>query len=316
MSVKPIKVHLFSGFLGAGKTTAIRSLIAQKSTDEQWLVIVNEFGEIGIDGAVLSDNGIPVAEISGGCLCCAAGEEMTTTIRKMLSQHRPNRIIIEASGLAHASGIIDEFRSPEFADVLEVSAVLTVVDPRQFIDTDYAENPLYKGQISVCDVLVATKIDLCSPQVMAEFHDKAVKLFPPKSLIVETNHAQADIAWLDTPLSDKSRYRVAQLPDNKQGFQSQGYVFPAEQDFNPQRLANFFNQLPQWCEGLVRAKGVFKVWDTWVWLNWVDGQWGATQVEWRRDSRFELIAQSFDGELINKNLCEAFENENGGNKNI
>ena len=63
------KVHLFTGFLGTGKTTAIRSLIAQKPVNEKWLIVVNEFGEIGIDGAVLSENGIPVAEISGGCLC-------------------------------------------------------------------------------------------------------------------------------------------------------------------------------------------------------------------------------------------------------
>ncbi len=63
----------FFRILGTGKTSAIRSLIAQKPQEEQWLIIVNEFGEIGIDGAVLSDNGIPVAEISGGCLCCTAG---------------------------------------------------------------------------------------------------------------------------------------------------------------------------------------------------------------------------------------------------
>ena len=77
------QVHLFSGFLGTGKTTAIRSLIEQKPESEQWLIIVNEFGEIGIDGAVLSDNGIPVAEISGGCLCCTAGAQMGDTVKKM-----------------------------------------------------------------------------------------------------------------------------------------------------------------------------------------------------------------------------------------
>ena len=83
------QVHLFSGFLGTGKTSAIRSLIAQKPQEEQWLIIVNEFGEIGIDGAVLSDNGIPVAEISGGCLCCTAGGQTSSTVQKMLAQQQP-----------------------------------------------------------------------------------------------------------------------------------------------------------------------------------------------------------------------------------
>ena len=72
--VKKTKVHLISGFLGTGKTTALKSLMEQKDPNEKWVIIVNEFGEIGIDGAVLSDNGIPVAEIAGGCLCCTAAE--------------------------------------------------------------------------------------------------------------------------------------------------------------------------------------------------------------------------------------------------
>ena len=101
-----IPTHLLTGFLGTGKTSAIRSLIAQKPQHEQWLIIVNEFGEIGIDGAVLAENGIPVAEISGGCLCCSAGAQMDSTIRAMLKKNTPQRILIEASGLAHAAGII------------------------------------------------------------------------------------------------------------------------------------------------------------------------------------------------------------------
>ena len=72
-------------------------------------------------------------------------------------------------------------------------------------------------------------------------------------------------------------------------------------------MTNFFNDQPKFTESLVRAKGVFQVLGTWVWLNWVDGQWGANQVSWWRDSRFELIAKSFDADLIEKKLQEALE---------
>ena len=106
------KVHLFSGFLGTGKTTAIKSLLAQKPEHEKWVIIVNEFGEIGIDGAVLTEDNIPVAEISGGCLCCVAGPQMTVTVTKMLRENRPDRLIIEASGLAQAASGIDELSTP------------------------------------------------------------------------------------------------------------------------------------------------------------------------------------------------------------
>jgi G3E family GTPase len=307
MSVKKTKVHLISGFLGTGKTTALKSLMAQKNPDEKWVIIVNEFGEIGIDGAVLSDNGIPVAEIAGGCLCCVAGPQMSNTVAKMLRDVAPDRLMIEASGLAHAASVIDELKTPPLDQSLEIGAVFTVVDPRQFVSPDYAQQALYKDQIGVCDVLVASKTDLCSPEVLAEFREKAAKLFPPKALVAEVDNAQMNIEWLDIPVVEKSRYRLKTLPDNTMGFQSQGFTFAAGQDFDGERLTNFFNDLPKMTEGLVRAKGVFQVLGTWVWLNWVDGQWGASQVSWRRDSRFELIAKSFDADLIEKKLTEALE---------
>ena len=166
---------------------------------------------------------------------------------------------------------------------------------------------MYKDQIGICDVLVASKTDLCTPEQLAEFHDKAAKLFPPKAKVVEVQNAQLDIQWLDIPVIEKSRYRLKALPDNTMGFQSQGFTFPAGRDFDGEKLTNFFNDLPKFTDGLVRAKGVFQVLGTWVWLNWVDGQWGANQVSWRRDSRFELIAKSFDADLIEKKLQEALE---------
>lgn len=307
-TVKKTKVHLISGFLGTGKTTALKSLMAQKSPDEKWVIIVNEFGEIGIDGAVLSDEGTPVAELSGGCLCCTAGTEMGATVAEMLKTN-PDRLMIEASGLAHAASVIDELKAPLFQDRLEIAAVFTVVDPRQFIHPDYANQALYKDQIGVCDVLVASKTDLCSPEQLAEFHEKAAKLFPPKAKVVEVQNAQLDIQWLDIPVVEKSRYRLKTLPDNTMGFQSQGFTFEAGRDFDGERLTAFFDSLPRLTEGLVRAKGVFQVLGTWVWLNWVDGQWGASQVSWRRDSRFELIAKSFDEDLIEQKLLEALETE-------
>lgn len=301
------KVHLFSGFLGVGKTTALKSLMAQKDPAEKWVIIVNEFGEIGIDGAVLGDDGIPVAEIAGGCLCCVAGPQMAGTVAKMLSEHKPQRLMIEASGLAHAASVIDELKLSPLGEMLEIAAVFTVVDPRQFVNDDYAGQLLYKDQIGVADVLVASKTDLCDAATLAEFRTRAAKLFPPKALVAEVVQAQLDIAWLDTPVVTKSRYRIKALPDLELGFQSQGFTFDAGLNFDGERLTRFFDELPQLCDGLVRAKGVFQVLNTWVWLNWVDGQWGANQVAWRRDSRFELIAKAFDADAIEARLQAALE---------
>lgn len=307
MSANKTVAHLFSGFLGVGKTSAIKSLMAQKDPQEKWAIIVNEFGEIGIDGAVLSDDGIPVAEVSGGCLCCVAGPQMSSTVTKIMRDYQPDRLLIEASGLAHAASVIDELNTKPLSDLVSVGAVFTVVDPRQFVADQYAKQTLYKDQISVADVLVASKIDLCDEATLVEFRARAAKLFPPKALIAEVHEAHVDLAWLDTPVIEKSRYRLQALSDNDLGYQSQGFTFDAKLNFDGERLTNFFNDLPQLSTGLVRAKGVFRVLDTWVWLNWVDGQWGATQVSWRRDSRFELIATAFDADKIEQLLQAALE---------
>ena len=307
MPTQKVNVHLFSGFLGTGKTTALRHLLPQKPANEQWIVIVNEFGEVGIDGAALSNGDVPVAEIAGGCLCCVAGPQMTVTIARMIRQYRPDRLFIEASGLAHAASVIDELKQKPLGNALSIAANITIVDPRQFIDPNYNRQSLYQDQISIADILVGNKIDLCDPQTLAAFDQAAAKLFPAKTLVTKVTQGQIQAQWLDLASIPQSRYRVKNLAETEQQFQSEGFTFSPDFDFHGEALTAFFDELPQLCEGLVRAKGIFKVLGTWVWLNWVDNQWGAAQVAWRKDSRFELIARNFDAALIEQRLQACIE---------
>ncbi len=302
MSEQKVKIHLFAGFLGTGKTTALLHLLRHKPETEKWAVIVNEFGQIGIDGAALSNDEVPVAEIAGGCLCCVAGPQLTVTVAKLIRQYRPDRLLIEASGLAHAASVIDELKVKPLGDALQIGTNFTIVDPRQFIDPEYNRQSLYQDQVSIADVLVANKIDLCDTHTLLQFDLASSRLFPAKTLMPKVTQGQILPEWLELESIPQSRYRVKNLPDNELGYQAQGFTFDADMDFHGERLTQFFDELPQLCEGLVRAKGIFKVLGTWVWLNWVDGQWGANQVSWRKDSRFELIAKKFDADLIEQRL--------------
>ena len=297
-SIKKTTVNVLTGFLGVGKTTALRHMIAHRPAHEKWAIVVNEFGEIGIDGAVLDDGDLPVAEITGGCLCCVAGPQMTVTVATLLRRERPDRLIIEASGLAHAAGLIDELRAEPLGNALEVGAVMTLVDPRQFTNNDYFRQPLYRDQVMIADVLLATKCDLADAETLAAYREKAEALFPAKSVIAEISEGAADPAWLDAAVQPKSRYRPAVRPGDASGWQSQGWTFDANAEFSGEALTEFFDQLPQMASGLVRAKGVFRVLDTWLWLNWTEGRWAANQIAWRRDSRFELIASEIDAGAI------------------
>ena len=127
-----IPVNLITGFLGVGKTTALMRLLAAKPADEYWAVVVNEFGEVGIDGATLSTagEGLQVAEVPGGCVCCTTSPMLRTALNQLVKARRPDRLLIEPSGLGHPAGIVDLLRDPFMAKTFEVRAVLTLLDPR------------------------------------------------------------------------------------------------------------------------------------------------------------------------------------------
>lgn len=95
------KTNLITGFLGSGKTTSILHLLAHKDPAEKWAVLVNEFGEVGIDGALLADSGALLKEIPGGCMCCVNGLPMQVGLNTLLRQGKPDRLLIEPTGLGH-----------------------------------------------------------------------------------------------------------------------------------------------------------------------------------------------------------------------
>ncbi len=101
------RTNLITGFLGSGKTTSILHLLAQKPADEKWAVLVNEFGEVGIDGALLADSGALLKEIPGGCMCCVNGLPMQVGLNTLLRQGKPDRLLIEPTGLGHPKQILD-----------------------------------------------------------------------------------------------------------------------------------------------------------------------------------------------------------------
>ncbi len=100
------KIDIFSGFLGAGKTTLIKKLIGEAFESEKLVLIENEFGEIGIDGGFLKESGINITEMNSGCICCSLVGDFGTALQEVLEQYHPDRIIIEPSGVGKLSDVI------------------------------------------------------------------------------------------------------------------------------------------------------------------------------------------------------------------
>ena len=121
------KVDIFSGFLGAGKTTLIKKLIAEAYSGEKLVLIENEFGEIGIDGGFLQDAGIEITEMNSGCICCSLVGDFGEALKKVLAQYSPDRIIIEPSGVGKLSDVITAVENIH-SDEIVLNSFTTVVD--------------------------------------------------------------------------------------------------------------------------------------------------------------------------------------------
>ena len=121
------KIDIFSGFLGAGKTTLIKKLIKEAYTNEKLVLIENEFGEIGIDGGFLKDAGIEITEMNSGCICCSLVGDFGEALKKVLQQYAPDRILIEPSGVGKLSDVIRAVQNIG-SEVIELNGFTTVVD--------------------------------------------------------------------------------------------------------------------------------------------------------------------------------------------
>ena len=121
------KIDIFSGFLGAGKTTLIKKLIKEAYAGERLVLIENEFGEIGVDGGFLADAGVNVTEMNSGCICCSLVGDFSKALVKVMDEYHPDRILIEPSGVGKLSDVVRAVRSVG-EDRLEICALVTVVD--------------------------------------------------------------------------------------------------------------------------------------------------------------------------------------------
>jgi G3E family GTPase len=194
-----IPTNIITGFLGVGKTTAITHLLKHKPEHEIWSVLVNEFGEIGIDGAMLKSVNAHVREVPGGCICCVAGLPMKIALNMMIATTKPDRIIIEPTGLGHPEEIINTLTGEYYDSVLDLRATLTLVDPRKLSDTRYTGNENFQDQLAVADIIVANKMDLCSEQDAQQFQLLVDSFAPAKYASYKVQQGELNPDWLDAP---------------------------------------------------------------------------------------------------------------------
>lgn len=305
----PVITHLVMGFLGTGKTTLLRHLLANKPEQERWAILVNEFGEVGIDGALLTDQGAMIKEVPGGCLCCVSGLPFQIGLNALLHKAKPDRLFIEPSGLGHPSRIMDTLTAEHYQDVLQLGATFCVVDPRQWSDARYQEHDTYRDQLALADIIVANKTELCDPTQLESLRLGIDQHRPPQQLVTVTQ-GQLDIGWLQQPhlagrhaASPQAHANNAARPliadsgprlsrsqpwrrysNHGQDHYSIGWRFLDEVCFDLPAIERFCRELK-----VARLKAVLRVEDGWRAFNKVDDQLSVYRIAPQQEGRLELI---------------------------
>lgn len=152
------KVNIISGFLGAGKTTFIKKLIAEVFAGEKLVLIENEFGEIGVDGGFLQQAGVEITEMNSGCICCSLVGDFTEALRKTVETYSPDRIIIEPSGVGKLSDVIAAVNNTGDENI-KVDSCITVVDclKCKIYSKNFGE--FYENQIFHSNCILLTRVD-------------------------------------------------------------------------------------------------------------------------------------------------------------
>lgn len=221
---KRIPTNLITGFLGTGKTTAILHLLQQKPEHEKWAVLVNEFGEVGIDGALLANRGAEIREVAGGCMCCVADLPMQVALNTLIARARPDRLLIETTGLGHPQALIDNLTDDYYSTLLELRAVVCLVDPRKLAEARYRDHSIFRDQLAIADVIGANKTDLCGTQDKVLFEQFIARQSQRTLRSGWIRHGELPKEWLDIPHGGQRL--VPRVPKPKTGFLRQPAKLP------------------------------------------------------------------------------------------
>jgi len=295
-----VPVHVLSGFLGVGKTTAVKDLLGRRADRERIAVVVNEFGTLGVDGALLSDCASCILkEVPGGCVCCTAMADLEASLEEVCDLVAPTRFVLEPTGLARPSELVDLLRGPRWASRFDVRPVITLLDPQQDLAKAYAESALFRDQVDTGDILVVNRCDLASEEEILRVEEFARALLPTKLLVVRASHgALPDAVW-DLERSDPppgtTLLGVRQAHshgDSVEGHVGHGIAHPPERVYDVERLVAVLERLlgGGLTRGSVaRAKGLFHTTVGWRVHEIAGGRLTTESTSWRRDSRVDVI---------------------------
>ena len=319
------KVFLITGFLGSGKTTLLTRILSWQSDLAGTVVLVNEFGKVGIDGALLKNAGSDVIELTSGCICCTIKSELEDTLKSIWERFRPKRILLEATGVAQPNAVVEIVEAEALKNLMEIEKVVTVLDIRYWL---HRENfgQFFMKQVEEADLILLNKMDTAEENQVLQSLSQLQEAVPgcqtiptayckidPEALW-STKHSEVNdrgIGILDFYRSDAAINRLHHhghtdecAGDSDEDFGYISFDFSTNQFMDESALNRFLETVP-W--KVFRIKGPVKFHDRTALLNFVAGQWSWEPWPGKSETRLVLIGWKIEEEKIKPDLEKCIE---------
>ena len=179
------KIDIYSGFLGSGKTTLIKKMIAEVFEGQKIVLIENEYGEVGIDGGFLKDSGIQITEMNSGCICCTLVGDFAKSLKEVIETYHPDRILIEPSGVGKLSDVMTSVIDMEKEYDVKLNALVTVVNSLKASKQMKAFGEFFNNQIEFATTVILSRTQKATPE-QVEFCTTQIKNLNPKAVVITT----------------------------------------------------------------------------------------------------------------------------------
>jgi len=315
-------VDLIYGFLGSGKTTFITRVLGEWGAKEKIVVLVNEFGEVGIDGTLLRGHGGKVVEMPSGCICCTLQSDFKSQMLDILESVHPERLIIEPTGVATIAQIRSIIESEMFENVIDAVNNVLIADATGFMSLYQANPHFVESQVRNARIVLLNKCDKVDRRRALLIRD-AISAINPDATVLMTEYGEVDwdqyrLALSTSPVlpilpgrrhPPAGRLQPAPEPGEAEllhlheeqealGYDSFGLTYP-DLSFHRTLLEDLFQQLQSSEMGqVVRAKGIFRVGGKWLLLEVASGEVSQQPVREAEESKVSIIGRGLKRKAI------------------
>jgi len=288
--IESMKTTIVAGMLGSGKTSFIQNYL--KGANERIVVLVNDFGKVGIDGEVLSQQCSDVIELPSGCVCCTLKFDLMNTLARVLKELHPEHLMIEPSGIATVSAVVEALNSSG----INRYTVITLIDPTEFVEFYESEawGNFLQDQIKTADIILINKIDLATKDNINKA-EQLLQQLNNKAIIVKSTYGR-----LDHPIEQQSHH--IDTKETAHPVHLQTHTLNLKGSLSLQKIEEFMDNIANGQFGhIIRAKGLIQTDRGSYRVDYASGRIHIEPLSWNTsESRIVIIGENIDaGNLEN-----------------